>query len=149
MYTPHTVTLYNVQIEVDLTTMRETEKNYITILDGVFLDESKGTNVRESGLESADSAVLYIPFSVKAKDAETGNKKTFVQWDDFAKSEDKSGIWTLDTGRNTHFIRGVVVDQNTNISTLQMTHDGVYIVTKVDAKDYGAPAMRHWEVGGA
>lgn len=149
MYTPHTVTLYNVQVEIDFATMKETSKNYITVLDGVFLDESKGVNVRESGLESADAAILYIPFGVKATDPETGNEKVYAEWDDFAREEDKSGIWTLDTGRNTHFIRGTVVEPETSIAILQVTHDGVYTVTKVDAKNYGSKIMRHWEVGGA
>lgn len=149
MYTPHTVTLYNVSMEINPETLEETTRNHITILEGVFLDESKGANVRESGLVGADAATLYIPFSVNAIDGLTGRKKRFVPWHEFIISEDKSELWTLDVGRNTYFVKGVVVDENTTVSILEMTTDGVHMVSKVDKKDYGSVSMRHWEVGGA
>lgn len=149
MYTPHTVTIYNVTVEVDPETLREETTNHITILNGVFLDESKGANVRTSGLENADAATLYIPFYVRAVDGLNGSTKRFVQWDEFIKAEDKSALWTLDVGRNTYFAKGVVVDHDATVSKLEMTTDGVYMVSKVDAKDYGSPSMQHWEVGGA
>ena len=52
---PHTVTVYNVGRDVDLSTMEETLINHITVLRGVLLDASKGTNVTKSGLEGADA----------------------------------------------------------------------------------------------
>lgn len=72
MYAPHTVTIYNIVQETDPTTLDEVEKVYTTILRGVMLQASKGVNVRESGLESADAVNLYIPFSVEAVDG--GNR---------------------------------------------------------------------------
>ena len=149
MYTPHTATIYNVTVKVDPVTLREETTNHITILNGVFLDESKGANVRTSGLENADAATLYIPFDVRAVDGLNGSTKRFVPWDEFIKAEDKSALWTLDVGRNTYFVKGVVVGPDAAVSKLEMTTDGVYMVSKVDAKDYGSPSMQHWEVGGA
>ena len=148
MYTPHTVTLYNVFHTVDESTFKETTETHITILEGVFLDQSKGVNVRESGLEGADAATLYIPFSVRANDGLTGNEKRFAEPMEFVKAADKTGLWTLEPGRNTFFIKGIVVAPGETEMHTQLSHDGVYTVTKVDAKDYGAPSMRHWEVGG-
>ena len=76
MYAPHTVTIYNVVQEIDPTTLDEAEKVYTTILRGVMLQASKGVNVRESGLESADAVNLYIPFAVEAVD---GVKKLLAE----------------------------------------------------------------------
>jgi hypothetical protein len=148
MYTPHMVTLYNVFHTIDESTFEETTETHITILEGVFLDQSKGVNVRESGLESADAATLYIPFSVHATDGLTGNEKRFAEPVEFVKAADKTGLWTLEPGRNTFFIKGSVVAPGETEMHTQLGHDGVYTVTKVDAKDYGSPSMRHWEVGG-
>lgn len=148
MYTPHTVTLYNLFVQSDPETLEETTETYITVLRGVFLDQSKGTNVRTSGLEGADSANLYIPLSVSAVDGQSGQPKRFVSEVEFIMAEDKSDIWTLGVGRNTHFIKGEVVVPETSVSLIEMTHDHVYVVTKVDLKDYGSPSMQHWEVGG-
>lgn len=149
MYTPHTVTVYNVSVEIDPDTMKETTQNHITILRGVFLDESKGANVRASGLVGADAAILYIPFSVDATDGFSGAVKRFVPWNEFIKAQDKSALWTLDVGRNTYFAKGEVVDKDASVSRLEMTTSGVYMVSKVDEKDYGSQPMWHWEVGGA
>jgi hypothetical protein len=148
MYTPHTVTLYNVFHTVDESTFEESTETHITILEGVFLDQSKGVNVRESGLEGADAATLYIPFTVRATDGLTGNEKRFAEPMEFVKAADKTGLWTLEPGRNTFFIKGIVVAPGETEMHTQLSHDGVYTVTKVDAKDYGSPSMQHWEVGG-
>lgn len=64
---PHTVTLYQTETVVD-SKFNETTVNYITVLEGVLLIESKAANVRATGLEGADAAILHIPFGVKATD---------------------------------------------------------------------------------
>lgn len=149
MYAPHTVTVYNVVKETDPATFDDVTTNHITILRGVFLDASKGTNVRESGLEGADAVVLYIPFSVKAVDA-AGNAKTYVPPMEYWRATDKSKVWTLSVDRNTFFVKGEVVeDEHATEEYINLMHDGVYTVTKVDEKDFGSAHMRHWEVGGA
>ena len=68
MYTPHTVTVYNVVREPDPATLKDVTNLYVTVLDGVFCEAAKGVNVRKSGLEGADAVNLYIPFTVKAVD---------------------------------------------------------------------------------
>ena len=145
---PHTVTIYNVVQEIDPATLDEVEKVYITILRGVMLQSSKGVNVRESGLEGADAANLYIPFSVEAVDGETGATKTYAKPQEFVKAADRSGLWTLSyngNGGETVFVKGEFVSDN---MTVVQYHDDCYNVTKVDAMDYGSADMQHWEVGG-
>ena len=75
---PHTVTLYNVSVEIDPATMKETTVNHITVLEGVLLDAVKGKNVNESGLVDADAVTLYIPTNASATDGVTGEKKRYV-----------------------------------------------------------------------
>lgn len=151
MYAPHTVTIYNIVQEIAPTTLDEVTHVYITILRGVMLQASKGVNVRESGLEGADAANLYIPFTVEAVDGKTGAAKTYAKPQEFVKAADRSGLWTLSydgNGGETLFIKGEFVLDGTNLNVVRY-HDDCYNVTKVDAMDYGSPDMQHWEVGGA
>lgn len=150
MYTPHTVTVYNVIQETDITTFEEVERVYVTILRGVFLDASKAVNVRDSGLVSADAVNLFIPFSVKAVDGTTGAEKVYVGPQAFwaASDTERAGKWTLSVegnGGETFFVKGEIV---ADVSVAR-AHDQSYTVTKVDEKDFGRPAMQHWQVGGA
>ena len=149
MYAPHTITVYNSVPEIDPATFEEKTRLYATILRGVMLQASKAVNVRESGLEGADAVNLYIPFTVDAVDGITGKKKTYAEPQEFFNATDKSGLWTLSVngnGGSTFFVKGEFVTEN---ETLALSQDGCYTVTKVDAKDYGSPAMQHWQVGGA
>lgn len=148
MYMPHTVTVYNVVQETDPATFEDVTTNHITILRGVFLDASKATNVRESGLEGADAVTLHVPFSVTAVDGVTDAEKKYVGPMEFWRAEDKSGIWTLSIDRNTFFCKGEVVEPDRSEEYINLRYDGVYTVTKIDTKDFGSPAMQHWEVGG-
>ena len=113
-----------------------------------MLQASKGANVRESGLEGADAANLYIPFAVEAVDGKTGAAKTYAKPQEFFKATDRSGLWTLSyngNGGDTVFVKGEFVSDD---MTAVESHDDCYNVTKVDAMDYGSADMRHWEVGG-
>lgn len=148
MYSPHIVTLYNMTVTTDPDTFEDVTVNNITILQGVFLEARKATNVIRSGLEGADAVSLYIPFDVTATDAQTGAQKTFASPMVYWASEDKSGLWTLTTDKNTFFVKGVAVEDMSE-EAINLLHDGVYTVTKVDEKDFGRPHMRHWEVGGS
>ena len=149
MYTPHTVTVYNVLHETDPATFEDTDSVNITILRGVFLDASKATNVRQSGLVSADAVNLYIPFGVNATDGTSGTAKSYAKPQAYWSAQDRRSLWTLSfegNGGETFFIKGEVVLQDLNAAR---AHDDCYVVTKVDEKDYGSPDMQHWEVGGA
>lgn len=145
MYTPHTVTIYNISVEQDSATFEDVTTNNITILRGVFLDATKGTNVRQSGLEGADAVILHIPFDVDARGVD-GQPKRFVGAMEYWRSADKSGLWTLSDDQKTFFCKGIVTDDESE-EYINMMHDDVYTVTKVDEKDFGSAYMQHWEVG--
>lgn len=144
---PHVVTVYNTEtVESADTGFEPVLHNYITVLDGVYLDASKGTNVTESGLEGADAVTLYIPTGVKATDGVTGATKEYASPAEFWSAEDKSGLWTLTANRSTFFVKGEVV-QDWASQKIEAQYGGVYDVSKVDEKDVGGD-MAHWEVGG-
>lgn len=145
---PHTVTLYNATENPDSLMV---EAN-ITILEGVFLDAAKGSNVIRSGLESADAATLFIPMSIEAVNGVTGQKQAFLPSKEYDRLDDKSGNWTLRSGGASSavecfFVKGVVVEQ-ASFQSINQRYDDVYRVTSVDTLDYGSPDLQHWEVGG-
>ena len=144
---PHVVTLYNVVREEDPSTFHEVAVNHITILEGVLLDAVKTVNVNRSGIEGADSVMLYVPQSVTATDGVTGKPKANVGPIKFWRANDKSSLWTLKPGQDCFFIKGRAVHPDWSAQKLEAAYDGVYDVTKVDFKDYGGD-MSHWEVGG-
>lgn len=145
MILPHTITVYNVVTEEDAE-FHTTVTNYMTVLHGVLVDETKGRNVRESGLTSADAVTLHIPRNVKAVDAVTGVSKTYVDPVAFFNAEDKSGLWTLSVDAGTFFIKGEIAEPGKTEEYINMKYDGVYTVSSVDNKDFGG--LSHWEVGG-
>lgn len=149
---PHTITLYNTFVEPDKSTANDITTNYITVLNGVLLDASKASNVRTSGLEGADAVNLYVPFNVDAVDPFTGEQKQYIGPIEFWRLEDKTGYWTLTTGQETWFVKGLAVpkpewDSDRVYDLINAMYDDVYNVTKVDIKDFGG--LQHFEIGGA
>lgn len=147
---PHTVTVYN-KMEDDITGAATYN---ITILRGVFLDISKGANVMKSGLVSADSAMLYIPMSIKAINADTGEEQKFVGQKEYERLAQSylHEYWTLRTGGSSStvdcfFVKGEVTEKS-GFNNLKNLYDDVYDVSTVDTKDFGSKPMWHWEVGG-
>lgn len=145
MILPHTVTVYNVVTEEDALFQTVTT-NYITILRGVLVDETKGRNVRESGLETADAVILHIPRNISAVDAETGETKTYVEPVAFFNAENKTKLWTLSVDAGTFFVKGEVIEPGMTEQYINLKYDGVYTVSSVDNKDFGG--LAHWEIGG-
>lgn len=145
MILPHTVTVYNVVTEEDALFQTVTT-NYITILRGVLVDETKGRNVRESGLETADAVILHIPRNIAAVDAETGETKTYVEPVAFFNAENKAQLWTLSVDAGTFFAKGEVIEPGMTEQYINLKYDGVYTVSSVDNKDFGG--LAHWEIGG-
>ena len=140
MYTPHTVTL----ILAEESAAGVMEYNSV-ILRGVFLDLSKRSNANKSGLENADSATLYIPFSI-----DTGRQ--FLPPKAYKSPANKALYWTLfdggdSSGSECYFIKGEV-SEALPYKTAREQYDFVYRVTSVDTRDYGSARMQHWQVGG-
>lgn len=150
---PHTITMYNVEIKTDKTTLEDALVNHITVLRGVLLDASKAVNVRESGLVGADAVNLYIPFGVEAVDGVTGEAKKYAGPLEFWRAEDKAGLWTMSVGgTKTHgvngscfFVKGEAVHPGLDVQAIEMMYDHVYDITTIDEKDFGG--LQHWEIG--
>ena len=148
MYTPHTVTLYNVTENPDTL-----EINYnITVLNGVFLDRAHARNIEKTGLRDADSATLFIPFSVSATDGVSGLPKTYVGPKAYRVLPDTTDYWTLEAGGTSSgvdcfFVKGEVVT-GAGYRFIRENYDDVYDVTTVDTRDFGSADMQHWQVGG-
>jgi len=136
MYTPHTVTLI----------ISEEDSFNVAVLHGVFLDLGKRSNVMRSGLQDADSATLFVPFSVDCD-------KQYVPPREYLSRDDKSGLWTLldgdnDSGLECYFIKGEVLENLWPYSAARLNHDYCFRVSSVDLRDFGRESMRHWMVGG-
>ena len=136
MYTPHTVTVV----------MAEDDSYNSVVLRGVFLDLSKRSNINKSGLADADSATLFIPFSISTD-------KEYIAPKAYAALSDKSNYWTLfddgeESGADCYFIKGEVSDNIYPFSTARTAHDYCYQVSSVDLRDFGSARMQHWQVGG-
>lgn len=143
MYTPHTVTIYNIS--------KGTAN--ITILRGVFLDIAQSDNIAKTGLANADKATLYIPLSIKAINALTGVEQQYLPPKEYEQEEDKAAFWTIGkhgkgSSTNCFFIKGEVVDE-TGYNGLNDLYDYCYNVTTVDVRDFGSPDMQHLQVGGS
>ena len=147
MYTPHTVTIYNVGENPDTL---EQEYN-MTFLRGVFLDRRQAANIEKSGLRDADAATLFIPFSVEAVDAVTGDPKQYIGPKAYRQLADASGYWTLEpgglaSGADSFFVKGEVVNY-LGYGKMRELYDDVYDITTIDTRDFGSPDMQHWQVG--
>lgn len=147
MYTPHTVTIYNVGEDPE--TLKP-EYN-ITILHGVFLDRREAANIEKSGLRDADAATLFIPFSVEAVDAVTGTPKTYIGPKAYRQLADPSDYWTLESGgvssgADSFFVKGEVINYS-GYGKMRELYDDVYDITTIDTRDFGSADMQHWQVG--
>lgn len=115
-----------------------------------MFDAAQASNIRASGLESADAVNLIIPFGVKATDGVTGETKEYISPKRFEDLIDNSGYWTVrsntSSSNDCFFVKDRVVEPEKDFQAINRTYDDVYRVTSVDEKDFGN--LMHWEVGG-
>ena len=103
----------------------------------VAWENRKAANVIASGLLAADSATIYIPFSVGAYYLKP------IAW-----QAAKTGKWTLQIG--DVIVKGLVTDEivtGFTMTNLKALHDDVVTIRSVDTMDAGSLSMRHWRVG--
>lgn len=118
MYTNADCTIYHRVYDRE----KRTESYQRRVIEGVFWEDHKGANVIKSGMEKADKATIFIPFSVDPFVLKPGDR----------------------------IVRGAVdlEIEGGKISVLEDTYEDVLVVTSVDRMDYGSPDLQHWEVGG-
>ena len=149
---PHTVTLYHTERVTDKQTFEDRVVNFITVLTGVLCSESKANNIQKTGLTSADTVNLYIPFDVTATDGLTGKEQVYIDPTSFARLEDKSGYWTVSPKeRQWWFVKGEALPDpswppESVADRIKGLYDSyVYTVTTIDRKDYGG--LAHIRIG--
>ena len=111
-------------------------------------ENQKASAVVKSGLLTADSAVIYIPFSIGA------NYLKPIAW-----RAAKTGKWTLAVG--DVLVKGLVLDEIHDavvgppavpaftLTMLKAAHDDCITIKSVDTFDMGSASMRHWKVSGS
>jgi len=133
-----TVTVYNRSVEG----LMEKETWYPTVLEGVRLLITKGENVSKSGMESADSAKLFIKTNNLSKEY-----KKSLEWQNLS-AEDKAKTFTL-TSVEDFFVEGdttaEVPAESNFFAYMKQKYDNCFKVTNVDVFEL----IPHLEVGGA
>lgn len=150
MYAPHTVTVFNISENQETLT----PETCITILRGVLLDISQGSNIMKSGIADADAAVLYIPLGITAVNALTGQTQRYLPPKEYDAEQDKSGIWTIgergdSSSVGCFFVEGEIIDPKSTYGQINAKYDYCYRVTRVDVRNFGSRNMQHLQVWGA
>ena len=133
-----TVTVYNRTTEG----LMEKETWYPTVLEGVRLLITKGENVSKSGMESADSAKLFIKTNNLSKEY-----KKPLEWQNLS-TEGKANAFTLTSGVD-FFVEGDTTTETPAesdfFSYMKEKYDNCFKVTNADVFEL----IPHLEVGGA
>ena len=127
---PHSVTIYN-KYKLD-----GVEKWQRTVIDRVQWNAIKGTIARKTGISSADSLQLIIPYDYRSNSA-------YVDPDTWKGLTDRAGYWTLQSGDTV--VNGSIDYEVVKSSSELSQYSDSRIITSIDAYDYGLP---HWEVSG-
>lgn len=136
MKTNADITIYSRYLDL----ITKVDKYQRTVLMGVFWESYQAVNVRKSGLDNADRVRVFIPHQV----AVIGDYRKPKAWQALG---DKAGFWTLQTGDKV--VLGAVDYEIEKVaSELEKRFDDVLTLTKIDDKNFGSLALRHWEVGG-
>ncbi|MCI8669210.1 MAG: hypothetical protein HFI34_06795 [Lachnospiraceae bacterium] len=141
-----TVTVFNFQEDKT----KGTRIWHSTVLTGVEVQINKGSNIRTSGLESADSVSLHIPLTKANKECYADGIQYLKQKAWFAL-EDKTGAFTLNPAKD-FFVLGdygtkEFRDDDYNHGLLEYMntkYDDVYKITTVDVYK----TIPHIEAGG-
>jgi len=129
-----TITVYNKYTDINT----GTEKWARTVLEGVYWNAIKGATVRRTGVTSADSVQLIIPFA-----ADKGHGYTTPKvW---AALGNRNGRWTLQSG--DIILHGDTGPALPYTAKELQGYDDMLVITSVDTKAHGG-LMAHWEVSG-
>lgn len=104
----------------------------------MFFDESKAENVKVSGITTADSVNIIIPFDVEVE--QNRQYKEPKQYQQFPQN-----AWTIQ--ESDIIVKGLVDRDIMTQSELEKAFDNVYLVNVIDTKQFGSLHFHHWEVG--
>ncbi len=144
MYTPHSVTVYNICRDGTVC---------IAFLDGVFLDASSGGGVMKYGAVSEDAAALFIPLDCRAVDPASGQEQSFCEPGTFDRLDNRGAFWTIGprdrrSCADCFFVRGKVVEPELSFAEIRDRYADVFRVSSAAVRDFGSERMRHWQIGG-
>ena len=122
---------------------------YLTVLSGVMLQGRDGRASLSRGDEEEARLTLYIPFTVDAR-TPAGGASLYLPPREWLAAEDRADYWTLipegeGGGRCSFFAEGRLAEPCT-LAEARRNRENVWTVAAVSRKDYGSPALRHWEV---
>lgn len=132
-----TVTVYNRSVEG----LMGKETWFPTVLKDVRLLITKGENISKSGMESADSARLFIKTDNLPKEY-----KKPLEWQNLS-AEDKTRVFTLISGTD-FFVEGDTSSEEPETDFflyMKEKYDNCFKITNVDVFEL----IPHLEVGGA
>ena len=116
MYTNADITLYS---KVYDTTTR-LDKWERRIINNVFFDNVLGANTNKSGMDAANSVVVFVPLANIDIEPKTGD----------------------------YIVYGRIYDDISKITDLTKKYTNAHVLTAVDKKDFGSMHMRHYELHG-
>lgn len=136
-----TVTVWNKYA----TGLMENETWLPTLIENVRLLVSRGNNIQNSGVESADSARLHIMDGVSIP------AKGYLPPPDWNSLEgpEKAGYFTLDSGNDTFFVEGDTTavdpaDKTNFFNFMKENYHNCFKITSVDRFEI----IPHWECWG-
>lgn len=119
----------------------EEEKYYPTVLDSVDIVETRGANITNSGMNSADAVKLYVDFDNLTKPYIAPK-----EWD--ALPEDIKTDYITFHPDEDFFVRGDHTNEHQNERVYEWFRDNVDSVYKISTVDKYEDVLPHFEVGG-
>ena len=110
------------------------------VFEGVNLVETKGNHIKETGLENADSAKLYLMGKL------LDSYVTQIEWEKLSEA-DKMIYYTFAPGKD-FFVKGDKSDVLITDDFYQYMKENCDSVYKVTTVDHYSDVMKHMEVGG-
>lgn len=99
------------------------------VINKVFWQEVKQSNIEKTGLTSADSIKVFIPSSSAPDGLELTTSKDMVIKGVIEIEIDNTSAQTI----------------SASVTALKAEHD-VYTITVADSKLYGSPRMQHYQI---
>lgn len=119
----------------------EEEKYYPTVLDSVDIVETRGANITNSGMNSADAVKLYVNFDNLTKPYIAPK-----EWD--ALPEDIKTDYITFHPDEDFFVRGDHTNELQSERVYEWFRDNVDSVYKISTVDKYEDVLPHFEVGG-
>lgn len=119
----------------------EEEKYYPTVLDSVDIVETRGANITNSGMNSADAVKLYVDFDNLTKPYIAPK-----EWD--ALPEDIKTDYITFHPDEDFFVRGDHTNELQSERVYEWFRDNVDSVYKISTVDKYEDVLPHFEVGG-